>query len=67
MKMGEESSRLLRIAGFLLIAGLVVETVTLIWAHPITFMLYLGLGGLLTAAGIVFYFISLTRHQPPAG
>ncbi len=52
----------LRIAGLLLILGLVVEGICLLWARPIAFILLVVVGGLLCAAGIVLYLYSLVSH-----
>lgn len=49
----------LRIAGLLLILGLLVEGICLLWARPIAFILLVVVGGLLCAAGIVCYLYSL--------
>ncbi len=49
----------LRIAGGLIIAGLLVELVTLLWSHPTAFLFFLLLGGTLMAAGILFFLYSL--------
>ena len=49
----------IRLAGILLIAGLLVELATLRWLHPTAFLFFLLLGGLLMAAGIVVYLLSL--------
>lgn len=56
--------RRLRLAGALVIAGLVVEAVTLLWSHHLAFVLFLGLGGLLIGAGVVVYLWSLLRLEP---
>jgi len=53
----------LRLAGALVIAGLVVEGVTLWWNHPLSFIAFIGLGGFLMAAGIVIYLFALVT--PP--
>lgn len=45
----------LRRAGILVIAGLIVEALSLVWNHPLSFVAFLGIGGLLLAAGIVLY------------
>ncbi len=42
-------------AGVLISAGLVVQAVTLYWSHPTAFLVFIGLGGSLVAAGIVLY------------
>jgi hypothetical protein len=49
----------LRLAGLLLIVGLLVEGVCLLWARPLAFILLVGVGGLLCAAGIAVYLYSL--------
>jgi hypothetical protein len=52
-------SKRLRLAGILVILGLLVQGVTLLWNHPLAFMAFLGLGGLLLFAGIVIYLFTL--------
>jgi hypothetical protein len=49
----------MRIAGVLLIAGLLVELVTLHWSHPTSFLFFLIVGGSLIALGIAIYLLSL--------
>jgi hypothetical protein len=60
--------RRIRLAGTLLIAGLLVELVTLRWSHPTAFLFFLLLGGALMAAGIAVYLLSLVsaENKPPA-
>jgi hypothetical protein len=60
--------RRIRLAGIFLIAGLVVELVTLRWSHPTAFLFFLLLGGLLMALGIGVYLLSLVsaENKPPA-
>lgn len=53
----------LRLSGVLLIAGLLVELVSLYWSHPTAFLLFLLLGGLLMAAGIALYLLSLVSAE----
>jgi hypothetical protein len=60
--MTEKSSRLqrkLKIAAYLLIAGLAVEGISLHWAHPTSFLLFISLGGVLVVAGIAIYLIAI--------
>ena len=60
--MTEKSSRLqrkLKIAAYLLIAGLAVEGISLHWAHPTSFLLFIILGGVLVVAGIAIYLIAI--------
>ena len=60
--------RRIRLAGILLIAGLLVELVTLRWSHPTAFLFFLLLGGALMALGICVYLFSLVsaENKPPA-
>jgi len=55
-------SRRFRIAGILIILGLVVESLSLLWNHPLSFVAFIGIGGLLLAAGIVLDLWSLTSQ-----
>jgi hypothetical protein len=50
----------LRISAILIMAGLFIELISLVWNHPLSFMMFLFVGGLLLAAGILFYLFSLT-------
>jgi hypothetical protein len=52
-------SKRLRLAGILVILGLLVQALTLLWNHPLSFLAFLGLGGLLLFAGIVVYLFTL--------
>jgi uncharacterized membrane protein YczE len=49
----------IRVAGILLISGLLVELVTLRWSHPTAFLFFLLVGGTLMALGIAIYLFSL--------
>jgi hypothetical protein len=55
----------LRMAGVLLIVGLLVEAVCLQWARPIAFILLVVFGGALCAAGIAVYLYSLVSAGEP--
>jgi hypothetical protein len=48
-----------RVAGLLISTGIFVEILTLRWNNPISFVVFLGLGGLLMFAGVVVYLLSL--------
>jgi hypothetical protein len=52
----------LQLSGALVASGLGVEVVTLYWAHPLAFVLFIVLGGALIAAGIVLYLYSIASH-----
>jgi hypothetical protein len=57
----------IRIAGIFIIAGLLVELITLRWSHPTAFLFFLFFGGTLMAVGIIIYLLSLlaTEKQAP--
>ena len=60
--MTDQSSRLQRkrkAAAYFLIAGLAVEGITLHWAHPTSFVLFIVLGGILVLAGIAVYLFAI--------
>lgn len=52
-------ARSLRIAGVLLLSGLLVTIASLIWKAPPAFLMFAGVGGLLVFLGIVVYLLSL--------
>ncbi len=51
--------RRLRFAGLLLGLGLLIEAATLFWPHPTAFLVFLLLGGLLVAAGVLVYLFAI--------
>jgi hypothetical protein len=60
--MNENSSRLqrkLKTAAYLLIAGLLIEGITLYWAHPTSFLLFISLGSILIVTGIAIYLFAI--------
>jgi len=58
-------SRRLRMAGVLVVLGLVVEGLSLLWNHPLSFVIFLGVGGLLLFLGIVIYLTALVSSRRP--
>ena len=52
----------LKTAAYLLTAGLLVEGITLHWAHPTSFLLFILLGGILVGAGILIYLLALVTE-----
>ena len=46
-------------AGVLVSVGLLVQAMTLFWSHPTAFLIFIGLGSLLVALGIVRYLWAL--------
>ena len=51
--------RRLKIAAYLLIAGLIVEAVTLYWSSPLSFIVFMGVAGTLMVLGIIIYLIAI--------
>ena len=51
--------RKLRIAGICILLSLIIEMISLVWNHPLSFMAFLMLGGLLLAAGIITYILDM--------
>ena len=51
--------RKLQLSGIILILGLLVESLCLLSHGPIAFMLFVGLGGVLFAVGMLLYLYSL--------
>ena len=49
----------LKVAAFLLIGGLLIEAVTLYWFSPLSFMLFIGLGGTLVGLGVIVYLAAI--------
>jgi hypothetical protein len=54
----------LRTAGVLLIIALAVEVLCLLRPRPLSFVALIGLGGVLLAAGLVWYLLSLVSVGP---
>jgi len=59
--------RRLQLAGSVLILGLLIEAITVLWTRPVAFVVFVSLGGVLFAAGILLYLYSLVRVKaaPP--
>jgi hypothetical protein len=51
--------RFLQVSSGLIILGLLVEIVSLLWFHPLSFVLFAFVGVVLIGLGIVVYLISL--------
>jgi len=51
----------LRRAGVLIIVGLVVQTLSLLWNHPLSFIAFVSIGGLFLAIGIILYLLTLVN------
>ena len=57
--------RLLQIASVLIIVGLLVEIASLLWFHPLAFVLFVFISVSLTALGILVYLASLVFIARP--
>lgn len=55
----------LRMAGMFIIAGVLVEGLSLVWNHPLSFLAFIGVGGLVTFLGVVIYLVALVSPQRP--
>ena len=51
--------RFLQVSSGLIILGLLVEIVSLLWFHPLSFVLFIFVGATLIGLGIVVYLVSL--------
>ena len=56
------NARGLRVSGILVILGLLVEALTLVWNHPISFSLFLFVGGGFLLSGILVFFYTFVTH-----
>ena len=60
MKLNEIGmERFFRLSSALIIAGLAAEVVSLLWAHPLSFVLFAFVAGSLIGLGILVYLVSL--------
>jgi len=55
--------RQIRLAGILVVVGLVIQLASLIWNHPLAFLAFLFLGCPPVLAGILLYLYSLVSRQ----
>lgn len=68
MKLGHIGiQRLLRIASVLIILGLGLEIVSLLWFHPLSFVLFAFVAASLIGLGILVYLASLVFAVSPLG
>jgi hypothetical protein len=54
----------IRAAGIILIIGLVIEALCLLWGRPISFVIFVAVGGLFLFAGVVVFLFSLVSAPP---
>jgi predicted membrane channel-forming protein YqfA (hemolysin III family) len=51
----------MRLSGAFIILGLVIQALSLLWNHPLSFIAFVTVGGLLLAIGIVLYLLTLVN------
>lgn len=54
----------LQFAGILLILGLLTEAVCLLWARPLSFVVFVTVGGAFLFFGVIVYLVSLVSTKP---
>jgi uncharacterized membrane protein len=52
----------LRLAGILLIIGLLIEAFSLLWNHPLSFIAFAGFGLFFLFCGVVVYLFTLLQY-----
>jgi hypothetical protein len=55
--------RRIRWSGLLVVAGLLLQMLTLPWTHPLAFLCFLLVGCPLVGAGILLFLYSLVSHD----
>ncbi|MGC2723346.1 MAG: hypothetical protein WA224_05235 [Candidatus Acidiferrales bacterium] len=67
MKLSEIGMRrLLQVSSALVIVGLVLEVASLLWFHPLSFVLFAFVAASLIGSGILVYLVSLVFVVPPS-
>ena len=51
----------LRLSGLLIAVGLLIEALSLLWNHPLSFIAFVTIGGALMALGMVVYLFTLVN------
>lgn len=51
--------RRIRVSGIFLLLGMAVEVITLLWAHPTSFLVFVAVGGLFFLLGLAAYLFSV--------
>jgi hypothetical protein len=57
--------RLLQVSSALVIVGLLLEIVSLLWFHPLSFVLFAFIAATLIGLGIIVYLVSLVFVATP--
>jgi hypothetical protein len=53
----------IKLAGVLIIVGLIIEAVSLIWFRPLTFLAFIIVGGLAIASGMLCYLFTMREVE----
>ena len=56
-------SKKLRIAGILIILGLIIEALSLLWNHPLSFLAFVSVGGMMLVLGVLTYLLALVSRD----
>jgi hypothetical protein len=54
-------SKVLRVSGIMLILGLAIEAVSLMFNHPLSFMGFIIVGGVMLGVGVLLFLYSLVE------
>jgi len=53
----------LRLSAILIILGLIVEALSLAWNHPLSFIAFIGIGGVAIGLGVIIFLMALVSSQ----
>lgn len=56
--------RRIRYSGILIAAGLIIQLISFIWVHPLSFMAFIVISCPLVAIGILVFLYSLVANRP---
>lgn len=56
--------RRIRYSGILIAAGLIIQLISFIWVHPLSFMAFIVISCPLVAIGILVFLHSLVANRP---
>ena len=55
--------KLMKISGIIIFGGFLVEILSFLWTHHLSFMVFLGLGCLAMGAGIVLFLYAVVSRK----
>jgi hypothetical protein len=56
-------SKKLRIAGIFIMLGLIIEALSLLWNHPLSFLAFVSVGGMMLVLGVLTYLLALVSRD----